>query len=105
MEPLQDYNQPMRLRWLILVVAGVAVVGLSGVGLAIDFKKEMAPRRWPERLVPEDLPPLTYPEFFNDVDKARAQLQGGRYRLSLVTLAKAKDADQVEAALVRANSL
>src|SRR5688500_9742331 len=35
-----------------------------------DFVKESAPQRWIEPLVPEDLPPLKYPSYFNDLDKA-----------------------------------
>ncbi len=57
-----------------------------------------------ERLAPEDLPALVYPEYFNDLDKAKFQVETGRYRLALVTLGKAKDADVVEAAITRAKA-
>jgi tetratricopeptide (TPR) repeat protein len=77
----------------------------AGTARAIDVEKETAPQPWVNDLVPEDLPPLKYPEYYNDVDKARAQAQGGRYRLALVTLAGAKDADPVEAGLIRASAL
>src|SRR5215208_3634411 len=98
----RDYNHLMRLRWMFLIVL---ISFLARPALAIDFTKEMAPRRWTERLVPEDLPKLEYPEYYNDLDKARMQMQSGRYRMSLVTLNKVKDADEVEAALVRAGAL
>ncbi len=85
----------------VLCVLGV----LCGKTNAIDFKKETAPGRWIEQLVPEDLPKLEYPSYFNDLDKARAQAQAGRYRMALVTLARAKDADPKEAAIVKAAAL
>src|SRR5688572_25559973 len=68
---------------------------------AHDFVKTSPPHRWVEPLVPEDLPPLKYPSYYNDIDKARAQLHHGRYKLALVTLRKAKDADPAEAALIK----
>ncbi len=83
----------------------VAFVCIASPVMAIDFTKQTLPGKWIERLVPEDLPALKFPEYFNDLDKARAQMQAGRYRLALVTLAEAKDVDPVEAALVRATSL
>src|SRR5215213_7364383 len=74
-----------------------ALCVLSGLwassALALDWKKETIPEKWIEPLVPEDLEPLEHPSYFNDVDKARAQAFAGRYRLALVTLAKAKNAD------------
>ena len=62
----------------LCVLCGLCVMHFPTTSLAVDFKKEMAPRRWTERLVPEDLPPLEYPEYFNDLDKARMQSQTGR---------------------------
>ena len=70
-----------------------------------DFKKETVPQRWIEELVPEDLPALKYPEYFTELDQAKAQAAGGRYRLALVTLSQIRDADPVEAALVKASAL
>ncbi|HYO07374.1 MAG TPA: tetratricopeptide repeat protein [Tepidisphaeraceae bacterium] len=71
----------------------------------MDFARESVPQRWVDELVPEDLPRLKYPEYFNDLDKARLQVQSGRYRLALVTLAGTKDADPVEAGLLKASAL
>jgi tetratricopeptide (TPR) repeat protein len=72
---------------------------------AFDFVKDSVPCKWMAPLLPEDLPELKFPEYFSDLDKARAQMFAGRYKLSLITLAKAKEADPLEAALVKANSL
>ena len=73
----------------------------SSSAVGYDFIRESAPQRWVDQLVPEDLPDLKYPSYFNDIDKARAQMFQGRYKLSLVTLRKAKEADPVEAALIK----
>ncbi|MEO6435711.1 MAG: tetratricopeptide repeat protein, partial [Tepidisphaeraceae bacterium] len=67
--------------------------------------KESIPRKWVEPLVPEDLPELTYPSYFNDLDKAKLQIQRGRYKLALATLAKATDIDPIEAAMLNATAL
>ncbi|MGB7160399.1 MAG: hypothetical protein WBD40_20190, partial [Tepidisphaeraceae bacterium] len=63
------------------------------------------PRKWIEPLVPEALPKLNHPEYFEDLDKAKAQLAAGRYKLALATLYSAKGIDPVEAALVRGAAL
>src|SRR5207253_3670540 len=84
----------------VLGVLGGAVSSAYGY----DFIKDSVPNRWIAPLVPEDLPDLKYPSYFNDVDKARAQVQAGRFRRALVTLSKAKNADPIEAAIVRATA-
>jgi tetratricopeptide (TPR) repeat protein len=89
----------------IAVVAGLLLVSVVAQSSAAhDFVKESAPHRWIEPLVPEELPPLKDPSYFNDLDKARAQMFHGRYKLSLVTLRKAKNVDPADAALIKANS-
>jgi len=89
----------------IAVAAGLFfVMAGTRAASAHDFVKTSPPHRWVEALVPEDLPPLKYPAYFNDLDRARAQLHQGRYKLALVTLRKTKDADPAEAALIKAAS-
>src|SRR5512138_2987537 len=100
---VRDYNQAMRLRVLFVVAA--VLIGLPRVADAIDLAKEIGPQKWIERLVPEDLPPLEYPSYFNDLDKAKMQVARGRYRLALVTLVKARNVDAPEAAIVKATAL
>src|SRR2546421_188958 len=65
-----------------------------------DLARDSVPQKWIEPLLPEDLPELTYPAYFNDFDKARAQSFSGRYKQSLHTLAKLKDVKPEQAAAV-----
>jgi len=64
--------------------------------------------KWIEPLLPEDLPVLEYPSYFNDLDKARTQAQAGRYKLSLITLSRLRDlkADSLaDAAVIKGRAL
>src|SRR5687768_4980449 len=96
----RDYNRTTMMKLSpIAVMAGLFLVAAgTRAASAHDFVRGSPPHRWVEALVPEDLPPLKYPAYFNDIDKARAQLHHGRYKLALVTLRKAKDVDPAEAA-------
>jgi tetratricopeptide (TPR) repeat protein len=99
------FASPRRLVFLgVLGALGVLGGAFASTARGYDFVKDSIPNRWIEPLVPEDLPDLKYPSYFNDVDKAKAQVQAGRYRKALVTLAKAKNADPVEAAILRATA-
>ncbi|HSV14461.1 MAG TPA: tetratricopeptide repeat protein, partial [Tepidisphaeraceae bacterium] len=70
-----------------------------------DFARDAAPRQWYEPLVPEDLPALSHPKYFNDLDKAKADAFAGRYRLALQTLRSIKDGDATTIALIKGESL
>lgn len=85
-----------------LIVLGI----LAGGAFAQKYDpiKDAVPQRWIADFTPEDLPELTYPKYFDDLDKARMQVQRGRFRQSLFTLAKAGEVDPVEAGLVRATA-
>lgn len=50
------------------------------------------------------LPELAYPAYYTPLDKARAQVAGGRYRLAILTLAGAKD-ESAEGMLLKAEAL
>src|SRR5688572_24097944 len=76
-----------------------------GTSYGADLSTKAAPRKWLEPLMPEDLPKLTHPQYYEDLDKARAQLAAGRYKLALATLYAAKNVDPLEAALVRGAAL
>ncbi len=89
-----------------------------GVGLAVasatvfsataqDLTRRAIPRKWIDPLLPEDLPPLELKEYVKSdvLEKARAEAFSGRYKLSLLTLAQAKNVDPVELALAKANAL
>lgn len=96
----------MRKNLLMVGALGAAMnLMAAGAARADDFVDESFPNKWIAPLVPEDLEKLEYPAYFKDFDKAKLEAFTGRYKLSLMTLAKAKDADPVQAALVRATSL
>src|SRR4051812_46838133 len=98
---LNHFCARTRLSVLILVLLGVAAPSAR----AYDFVKDSLPNRWIQPLVPEDLPDLKYPAYYNDVDKARAQFMAGRYRRSLVALGHAQGADPPRTALVKGGAL
>lgn len=73
------------------------------------FTDNAVPQRWLEPFLPESLPDLTYPAYFNDLDKARLEAFTGRYKKALYSLMRAattvKDADPVEVAVIRGEAL
>jgi tetratricopeptide (TPR) repeat protein len=73
------------------VLFAAAVAALAGVAPAHDFVRDSAPMKWVEQAMTEDLPPLTFPGFYNDFDKAKAQVDAGRYKTALLTLRKIKN--------------
>jgi tetratricopeptide (TPR) repeat protein len=94
----------MRLKIATLIISLI----LSGAALADDaFTRNSVPRKWIDIVLPEELPDLTYPAYFNDLDKAELEAFTGRYKKSLQTLIKlnAADFDPVRIALVRGTSL
>jgi tetratricopeptide (TPR) repeat protein len=77
--------------------AGTAILLLaicSAPTVASDFSLDTVPGKWITPLVPEQLPPLVYPEYFNTFDKAKQQVWTGRYKLALQTLRNAKLTDK-----------
>jgi tetratricopeptide (TPR) repeat protein len=91
-----------------LPVLAAAFALAAPAAFANDLVDESVPQKWINALLPEDLPELTYPAYYNDFDKAKAQAFAGRYKLSLHTLAKLKDAKPEQApavALVKSKSL
>ncbi|HEY8669147.1 MAG TPA: tetratricopeptide repeat protein [Tepidisphaeraceae bacterium] len=83
----------------------VAVPFHGGLAAEEDFLRDTIPTKWIDAIVPENLPALKYPAYYNNLDKARLQSFTGRYKLSLVTLKQVKDADAVQVVLVKAQSL
>ena len=86
----------------------LAVMTLAPAARALDLVNDSVPMKWIEPLLPENLPELKYPAYFNDLDKAQAQEFSGRYKLALITSSKLKDLkpDQLaDAALVKAAAL
>ena len=93
-------SHPFRL----LCFSVLACAGATST-LAVDMPAKAAPQKWLEPLVPEKMPALKHPEYFESLDKAKAELATGRYKLALATLHAAKDANPVETALVRGAAL
>ena len=88
------------------ILAALALV--APAALANDLADESVPQKWINPLLPEELPELRYPAYYNDFDKAKAQSFAGRYKLSLHTLARLSDVkpEQLPAvALVKSKSL
>jgi tetratricopeptide (TPR) repeat protein len=64
-----------------------------------------APRKWMDAVMPEKLPDLQFPAYYNDLDKAKTEAFQGRYKQALIDLAKIKadkPADLVTVALTQA---
>lgn len=80
---------------LLLIVSGAR---------ADELVRNSIPEKWILPFLPEDLPELHYPSYFNDFDKAKMQSAAGRYKLSLITLRKVQQADPIQMALVKAAS-
>src|SRR6185503_4600851 len=95
----------MILKRLLLGWAMAFLLGLAFDARGDDFIQQSIPGRWIHPLLPEDLPDLEYPAYFKDLDKAKLEAFTGRYKKALLSLRKAKDADPVAAAMVKATSL
>jgi tetratricopeptide (TPR) repeat protein len=91
----------MKFSIFALMLMGCACVIARGQ----DIVRQTIPQKWIERALPEDLPDLNYPQWMNDLDKARLEEFTGRYKKSLLTLLKVHDGDPAEVALVRGKSL
>jgi tetratricopeptide (TPR) repeat protein len=73
-----------------------------------ELVRDSAPMKWVKPFLPENLPDLKYPAYFNDLDKARAQEFHGRYKKalqSLQTFNPQKLEEVVAVALIRSKAL
>ena len=73
------------------VALAAATFAAAGRALGHDFVRDSAPSRWVEQAMTEDLPPLKFPAYFDDFDRAKAQVHAGRYKTALLTLRKIKE--------------
>src|SRR3954470_2071817 len=86
--PLPGYRQrgtDQSLRSRLLLFALIMLASAT-VAAAADFSRDAAPRKCSEPLVPEGLPALEHPNYYNSLDKAKADVFSGRYKLALQTL-------------------
>lgn len=92
-----------------LPLALLAVLALCApAGMALDIVDDSVPMKWINPVLPEDLPDLKYPAYFNDFDKAQAQAFAGRYKLALISLGHLKNPkpDQLaDIAVIKGKSL
>jgi tetratricopeptide (TPR) repeat protein len=96
-------RKPPFLLTAALVVAGSLTVTPAARAID-DFVAGSIPNKWITALIPEQLEKLDYPDYFKALDKARLEVASGRYKLALLTLAKAKGAPAVDVALVKATA-
>src|SRR5205814_6781522 len=82
-----------------------AVFALAPAAIAQDLVEESVPNEWIQDYLPEKLPELKYPEYYNDLDKAREQVYRGRYKTALMTLRKLEKGDAAQIALIKASAL
>jgi tetratricopeptide (TPR) repeat protein len=95
-----------RGRCVILWIASMTLLlSPTAARAAIDIATDTAPWSWINPHLPEELPPQEYPAYYSDLDKARAQVLGGRYRLALQTLETLADAEPAEVATLKARAL
>lgn len=88
-----------------LLIAGLAgVVSAVACGQSIRMA-DLAPMRWVEQVIPEDLPKLKYPGYADALDKAKMEMQSGRYKLALQTLYLAEGIDPAKRALLLGETL
>lgn len=90
------------------VSTGALAMTAAAAARGHDFIRDSIPQKWVEPFIPEKLPELTYPAYFDDLDKAKAQAHAGRYKTALVTLRKVtnpKPEQLITIAMVRGKSL
>jgi tetratricopeptide (TPR) repeat protein len=78
------------------------------VARGYDLIEDSVPMKWIEPVLPEDLPDLKYPAYFNDLDKAQAQEFAGRYKLSLISIShlkNVKEDQRADVALIKGKAL
>src|SRR5262245_53610267 len=90
------------MRYLTAVLIGLSCVVARGDD---TLTRNSIPNKWIEPILPEDLPDLEYPAYFNDLEKAEMEAFTGRYKKSLQTLMKLPaDADPLRVAMVKGTS-
>src|SRR5438105_3842873 len=82
-----------------------AIFAVNPAALAQDLVEESVPNEWIQDYLPEKLPELKFPEYYNDQDKAREQVYRGRYKSALISLQKISKGDAAQIALIRASAL
>jgi hypothetical protein len=74
-------EDPLDCKSIRLCLLALAIT--AAPALCADFTRDAVPGKWIAPLVPEQLPPLKYPAYFNNFEKAKQQVWTGRYKLAL----------------------
>jgi len=85
----------------VILIAACLSSSVSAAGLS----DQAIPGKWLKEYQPESLPSLKHPAYYKELDKAKVEAFSGRYRQSLLTLAKIADVTTVDTVLIRATSL
>ncbi len=91
---MKSFRRSQSRAVLFLYSALCTLARLATPTHAADFSSDTIPGKWIHPLMPEALPPLQSPAYFNTFDKARQQVWTGRYKLALQTLADIKPTDK-----------
>src|SRR5436190_19197700 len=70
--PLRPWMFPFRIALIVVILCGTRA-------WAQDLVKDSIPNKWIEQFVPEDLPALSFPSYYNDLDQAKALSFHGRF--------------------------
>src|SRR5882672_10381507 len=82
-----------------------AIFAFAPAAFAQDLVEESVANEWIQDFLPEKLPELKFPEYYNDLDRAREQVYRGRYKTALMTLQKMPKGDAGQIALIKASAL
>lgn len=88
-----------------------ALVPLLALGISVPLSAQalditnLPPMKWVEQVIPEDLPPLEYPEYAETLDRVETQLKAGRYRLALQTITLSDERTTPRAQTLKARTL
>jgi tetratricopeptide (TPR) repeat protein len=94
----RDASRPWR--WLILLP-----IAFPSLLNANPISRQSIPSKWIEPLAPENLPEPEYRQYYDGIDKAKAQLAAGEYRRVLVTLRTTVKTTNLDSALIKARAL
>ncbi|HEX3357824.1 MAG TPA: tetratricopeptide repeat protein [Tepidisphaeraceae bacterium] len=89
------------MRWLVVALA----ICTPAIVAAQDLTRDTIPGKWLDPFLPENLPKLQYPGYATALDRARMEINTGRYKLGLITLKKVGDASLAPVAILKATAL
>src|SRR5438874_13838743 len=87
--------------WTVILL----LLSTTQIASAQDLVQDTVPTRWMQRWMPEDLPELKFPGYFNDLDKAKALVFHGRYKAALNQLKKVTQGEANQIAPIKAEAL